>query len=226
MTGGAAWIRNLTLRRYTKNDVVLTCGKLSVDTKARPVSQEERMEPVWDNSVDRFCNSIRVHISALHKKLRRALGYDPCEDEIELEPMIEEIYTDLAPVAEEKEVSLKCEGNARMIGSDTLVYRMLFNLTENAIRYNRPDGAVTISICKDEKFIQIRVADTGFGIPEQYRESIFQPFFRVDKSRSREHGGVGLGLSLVWEIAALHGGAVTVEESSGAGTVVLVTLRG
>lgn len=226
MTGGVAWIRKLTLRRYTKNDVVLTCGKLSFDTKARPVSQEELMEHVWDNSVDRFSNSIRVHISALRKKLRRALGYDPCEDEIELEPMIEEIYTDLAPVAEEKEVSLKCEGNARMIGSDTLVYRMLFNLTENAIRYNRPDGAVTISICKDEKFIQIRVADTGFGIPEQYRESIFQPFFRVDKSRSREHGGVGLGLSLVWEIAALHGGAVTVEESSGAGTVVLVTLRG
>lgn len=149
----------------------------------------------------------------------------PCEDEIELAPMIEEIYTDLAPVAEEKGVSLKCEGNARMIGSDTLVYRMLFNLTENAIRYNRPDGAVTISITGDERLIQLRVADTGFGIPEQYRESIFQPFFRVDKSRSREHGGVGLGLSLVWEIAALHGGAVTVEESSEAGTVVLVTLR-
>ena len=149
----------------------------------------------------------------------------PCEDEIELAPMIEEIYTDLAPVAEEKGVSLKCEGNAQMIGSDTLVYRMLFNLTENAIRYNRPDGAVTISITGDERLIQLRVADTGFGIPEQYRESIFQPFFRVDKSRSREHGGVGLGLSLVWEIAALHGGAVTVEESSEAGTVVLVTLR-
>lgn len=149
----------------------------------------------------------------------------PCEDEIELAPMIEEIYTDLAPVAEEKGVLLKCEGNARMIGSDTLIYRMLFNLTENAIRYNRSDGAVTISICKDEKFIQIRVSDTGFGIPEQYRESIFHPFFRVDKSRSREHGGVGLGLSLVWEIAALHGGAVRVEESSEAGTVVLVTLR-
>ena len=145
----------------------------------------------------------------------------PCEDEIELAPMIEEIYTDLAPVAEEK----GCEGNARMIGSDTLVYRMLFNLTENAIRYNRPDGAVTISITGDERLIQLRVADTGFGIPEQYRESIFQPFFRVDKSRSREHGGVGLGLSLVWEIAALHGGAVTVEESSEAGTVVLVTMR-
>ena len=149
----------------------------------------------------------------------------PCEDEVELAPMIEEIYTDLAPVAEEKDVSLKCEGNARMIGSDTLIYRMLFNLTENAIRYNRPDGSVTISITGDEGFIHIRVADTGFGISEQYRESVFQPFFRVDKSRSRLHGGVGLGLSLVWEIAALHGGAVTVEESSEAGTVVLVTLR-
>lgn len=149
----------------------------------------------------------------------------PCEDEIELAPMIEEIYTDLAPVAEEKGVSLKCEGDTRMIGSDTLIYRMLFNLTENAIRYNRPDGSVTISITGDEGLIHIRVADTGFGIPEQYRESIFQPFFRVDKSRSRLHGGVGLGLSLVWEIATLHGGAVTVEESSEAGTVVLVTLR-
>lgn len=149
----------------------------------------------------------------------------PCEDEIELAPMIEEIYTDLAPVAEEKGVSLKCEGDARMIGSDTLIYRMLFNLTENAIRYNRPDGSVTISITGDEGLIHIRVADTGFGIPEQYRESIFQPFFRVDKSRSRLHGGVGLGLSLVWEIATLHGGAVTVEESSEAGTVVLVTLH-
>ena len=136
------------------------------------------------------------------------------------------MYTGMVYYRQSDECLEKCEGNARMIGSDTLVYRMLFNLTENAIRYNRPDGAVTISICKDEKFIQIRVADTGFGIPEQYRESIFQPFFRVDKSRSREHGGVGLGLSLVWEIAALHGGAVAVEESSGAGTVVLVTLRG
>lgn len=149
----------------------------------------------------------------------------PCEDEIELAPMIEEIYTDLAPVAEEKGVSLKCEGDTRMIGSDTLIYRMLFNLTENAIRYNRPDGSVTISITGDEGLIHIRVADTGFGIPEHYRESVFQPFFRVDKSRSRLHGGVGLGLSLVWEIATLHGGAVTVEESSEAGTVVLVTLH-
>ena len=101
-----------------------------------------------------------------------------------------------------------------MTGSDTLIYRLLFNLTENAIRYNRPDGTVHIIVTEEEKRLIIRVADTGYGVPEQYRESIFQPFFRVDKSRSRENGGVGLGLSLVWEIVTLHGGEVRVEESS------------
>ena len=101
---------------------------------------------------------------------------------------------------------------------------MIFNLTENAIRYNRCDAAVHISICDEADRILIRVKDHGFGIAEQYRESIFQPFFRVDKSRSRAHGGVGLGLSLVWEIASLHGGTVKTEESSENGTVMLVTL--
>ena len=101
-----------------------------------------------------------------------------------------------------------------MTGSDTLIYRLLFNLTENAIRYNRPDGMVRITVTEEEKRLIIRVSDTGCGVPEQYRESIFQPFFRVDKSRSRENGGVGLGLSLVWEIVTLHGGEVRVEESS------------
>ena len=111
-----------------------------------------------------------------------------------------------------------------MTGSDTLIYRLLFNLTENAIRYNRPDGIVRITVTSEEKQLIIRVADTGCGIPEQYRESIFQPFFRVDKSRSRENGGVGLGLSLVWEIAALHGGDVRVEKSSEKGTTIAVKL--
>ena len=101
---------------------------------------------------------------------------------------------------------------------------MLFNLTENAIRYNRPGGKVRITVTDEESRLVIRVADTGCGIPEQYRESIFQPFFRVDKSRSRENGGVGLGLSLVWEIAALHGGEVRVEESSESGTTITVKL--
>ena len=109
-----------------------------------------------------------------------------------------------------------------MTGSDTLIYRLLFNLTENAIRYNRPDGTVRITVTEEEKRLIIRVADTGYGVPEQYRESIFQPFFRVDKSRSRENGGVGLGLSLVWEIVVLHGGEIRVEESSEKGTTIAV----
>ena len=100
-----------------------------------------------------------------------------------------------------------------MIGSDTLIYRMIFNLTENAIRYNRDGGTVEISVESDDEYVFIRVKDNGHGIPEKYRESIFQPFFRVDKSRSREHGGVGLGLALVWEIASLHGGSVCAEQT-------------
>ena len=148
----------------------------------------------------------------------------PCDDRIELAPMIEEIFADLAPLAEKSGITLECAGNGTVTGSDTLVCRMLFNLTENAIRYNRPGGKVRITVTDEESRLVIRVADTGCGIPEQYRESIFQPFFRVDKSRSRENGGVGLGLSLVWEIAALHGGEVRVEESSDSGTTITVKL--
>ena len=148
----------------------------------------------------------------------------PCNDSIELAPMVEEIFADLAPLAEEKNIALTCDGDGVLTGSDTLIYRMIFNLTENAIRYNCSDGSVHISVHDDGNNLQIRVKDTGSGISEQYRESIFQPFFRVDKSRSRAHGGVGLGLALVWEIAALHGGTVKCEESSETGTVMLVTL--
>lgn len=148
----------------------------------------------------------------------------PCNDRIELAPMIEEILTDLEPIAEEKGIALNYDGNGTMIGSDTLIYRLIFNLTENAIRYNRANAQVHISVCDDGDKISIRVRDNGHGIPEQYRESIFQPFFRIDKSRSRAHGGVGLGLSLVWEIVLLHKGAIKIEESSDNGTVMLVTL--
>ena len=148
----------------------------------------------------------------------------PCNDHIEIAPMIEEIFTDLAPLAEKNGIILESTGDGTMTGSDTLIYRLLFNLTENAIRYNRPDGTVRITVTEEEKRLIIRVADTGYGVPEQYRESIFQPFFRVDKSRSRENGGVGLGLSLVWEIVTLHGGEVRVEESSEKGTTIAVKL--
>ena len=148
----------------------------------------------------------------------------PCNDHIEIAPMIEEIFTDLAPLAEKNGIILESTGDGTMTGSDTLIYRLLFNLTENAIRYNRPDGIVRITVTEEEKRLIIRVSDTGCGVPEQYRESIFQPFFRVDKSRSRENGGVGLGLSLVWEIVTLHGGEVCVEESSEKGTTIAVKL--
>lgn len=148
----------------------------------------------------------------------------PCNDRIELAPMIEEIITDLEPIAEEKGIALNYDGNGTIIGSDTLIYRLIFNLTENAIRYNRTNAQVHISVCDDGDKISIRVRDNGHGIPEQYRESIFQPFFRIDKSRSRAHGGVGLGLSLVWEIVLLHKGEIKIEESSDNGTVMLVTL--
>ena len=144
----------------------------------------------------------------------------PCTDRIEIAPMIEEVFTDLAPLAEKSGITLESTGDGIMTGSDTLIYRLLFNLTENAIRYNRPNGKVRVAVSTEANRLVIRVSDTGGGIPEQYRDSIFQPFFRVDKSRSREYGGVGLGLSLVWEIAALHGGDIRAEQSSEAGTTM------
>ena len=148
----------------------------------------------------------------------------PCTDHIELGPMIDEIFADLAPLAEKNNITLEREGDGVMTGSDTLIYRLLFNLTENAIKYNRPGGAVRLSVTPESEKLLIRVADTGRGIPEHFQRSVFQPFFRVDKSRSREYGGVGLGLSLVWEIVKLHGGTVCVENSSEAGTTVAVSL--
>ncbi len=148
----------------------------------------------------------------------------PCTDHIEIGPMIDEIFADLAPLAEKNNITLEREGDGAMTGSDTLIYRLLFNLTENAIKYNRPGGSVRLSVTPEPEKLLIRVSDTGPGIPEHFQRSVFQPFFRVDKSRSREYGGVGLGLSLVWEIVKLHGGTVCVENSSEAGTTVAVSL--
>ena len=148
----------------------------------------------------------------------------PCTDHIELGPMTDEIFADLAPLAEKNNITLERDGDGVMTGSDTLIYRLLFNLTENAIKYNRPGGAVRLSVTPESEKLLIRVSDTGRGIPEHFQRSVFQPFFRVDKSRSREYGGVGLGLSLVWEIVKLHGGTVCVENSSEAGTTVAVSL--
>ena len=145
-------------------------------------------------------------------------------ERIQLAPMVEEIFTDLAPLSEKRSITLEAEGDAALTGSDALIYRLLFNLTENAVKYNRPGGSVRVELAQGQEKCIIRVSDTGCGIPEEYQRSIFHPFFRVDKSRSREYGGAGLGLSLVWEIANLHGGSVWVEESSDKGTTIAVEL--
>ena len=145
-------------------------------------------------------------------------------EHIQLAPMIEEIFTDLTPLAEKNDIALEVEGDGAMIGSDALIYRLLFNLTENAVKYNRHGGSVRVTVSQESEKLLIRVSDTGRGIPEEFQRSIFQPFFRVDKSRSREYGGAGLGLSLVWEIAELHGGSVRVTKSSDRGTTILVEL--
>ena len=145
-------------------------------------------------------------------------------ERIQLAPMVEEIFADLAPLTDKRGITLTADGDGVMTGSDALIYRLLFNLTENAVKYNRPGGSVRVELAQRQEKCIIRVSDTGCGIPEEYQQSIFQPFFRVDKSRSREYGGVGLGLSLVWEIADLHGGSVWVEESSDKGTTIAVEL--
>lgn len=176
-----------------------------------------------------FLSSLREQTERLTQMTKTLLEMSNLQqvarnEHIQLAPMNEEIFTDLAPLAEKNNVSLELEGDGVMTGSDALIYRLLFNLTENAVKYNRPGGSVRVSVIQTEKDILIRVTDTGCGIPEEFQRSIFQPFFRVDKSRSREYGGVGLGLSLVWEIADLHGGSVWVEESSEKGTTIAVKL--
>ena len=145
-------------------------------------------------------------------------------ERIQLAPMVEEIFTDLAPLADKRGITLTADGDGVMTGSDALIYRLLFNLTENAVKYNRPGGSVRVCVTQEPEKLRIRVSDTGCGIPEKYQQSIFQPFFRVDRSRNREYGGAGLGLSLVWEIADLHGGCVWVEASSEKGSTIAVEL--
>lgn len=145
----------------------------------------------------------------------------PCSDTISLEPMIEEVIADLSSLAEEENITMEQTGESADIrGSDILIYRVLFNLVENAIKYNRRGGKVSVVTSLQEGRVYIYISDTGYGIPEEFRNNIFQPFFRIDNSQKRPLGGVGLGLSLVWEIINLHGGKVEVTESSEEGTVI------
>lgn len=146
-------------------------------------------------------------------------------DQVSLSALIEEVFCDLTQVAAEKQVTLTQEdGDATLTGSDTLLYRAIYNLVENAIKYNRPNGTVTVNVQTENGMAVLHVKDTGIGISPENREKIFEPFFRVDKSRSRAMGGAGLGLALVRDIADQHGGNVSVAQSSGQGTEIVLTL--
>ena len=145
-------------------------------------------------------------------------------EKIIVDALVDEVLADLEPLAREKNITLigKCE-SITMIGSDVLIYRLVYNLVENAIRYNHPGGQVTVTACRKEQKVYLSVADTGSGIPEDLRERVFEPFFRVDKSRSRELGGVGLGLALAREIVRVHEGSITVRSNPSGGTIFDVT---
>ena len=142
------------------------------------------------------------------------------DDKIILDAIVEEVLADLEPLAVEKNIKLigKCE-DATMMGSDILIYRLVYNLVENAIKYNHPLGQVTVTAYQRKKHVYLSVEDTGSGIPKELRERVFEPFFRVDKSRSRELGGVGLGLALVREIVRVHDGSICIKSGKTGGTI-------
>lgn len=146
------------------------------------------------------------------------------DDKIILDAIVEEVLADLEPLAVEKNIKLigKCE-DATMIGSDILIYRLVYNLVENAIKYNHPLGQVTVTAYQRNKHVYLSVEDTGSGIPKELRERVLEPFFRVDKSRSRELGGVGLGLALVNEIVRVHDGSICIKSGKTGGTIFEVT---
>ena len=147
------------------------------------------------------------------------------DDEIILDALVDEVLEDLEPLAEGKNIRLigKCK-DITMVGSDILIYRLVYNLVENAIKYNHLGGQVTVTADRKEKHVYLSVEDTGAGIPEELKERVFEPFFRVDKSRSRELGGVGLGLALVREIVRVHDGNITVKSNPPGGTIFEVVL--
>ena len=147
------------------------------------------------------------------------------DDEIVLDALVDEVLEDLEPLAEGKNIRLigKCK-DITMVGSDILIYRLVYNLVENAIKYNHSGGQVTVTADRKEKHVYLSVEDTGAGIPEELKERVFEPFFRVDKSRSRELGGVGLGLALVREIVRVHDGSIMVKSNPSGGTIFEVVL--
>lgn len=185
--------------------------------------------PDTDEELTQLITSLREQTERLSQTVTILLEMSsaqhiPRTDHVSLLPMLEEIVADLTPLAEQKHVTLSFGGDdVSLLASDRLLSRLFFNLTENAIKYNRPGGSVSLSVTGADDIV-VTLKDTGFGIPEEDWETIFQPFYRLDSSRSRQQGGVGLGLALAGEIVKLHNGTIRVVESSSAGTTLRVTL--
>lgn len=185
--------------------------------------------PDTDKELTQLITSLREQTERLSETVTILLEMSsarhvPRTDHVSILPMLEEIVADLTPLAEQKQVSLSYSGDdVSLLASDRLLSRLFFNLTENAIKYNRPGGSVSLSVAGADNIV-VTLTDTGFGIPEEEWETVFQPFYRLDSSRSRQQGGVGLGLALAGEIVKLHNGTLRVVESSSAGTILRVTL--
>ena len=180
--------------------------------------------PDNNSSAQQTIKMITEQTERLSKMVRTLLDMSELQtvardEEIEIDALIEEVLADLEPLAQEKDVRLtgKCD-KVILIGSDILIYRLVYNLVENAIKYNVSGGAVTVTATQRDKHICLAVEDTGNGIPEELKERIFEPFFRLDKSRSRALGGVGLGLALVHEIVSVHDGSIFVKDNANSGT--------
>ena len=180
--------------------------------------------PDNDSSAQQTIKMITEQTARLSKMVRTLLDMSELQtvardEEIEIDALIEEVLADLEPLAQEKDVRLtgKCD-KVILIGSDILIYRLVYNLVENAIKYNISGGTVTVTATQRDKHIYLAVEDTGNGIPEELKERIFEPFFRLDKSRSRALGGVGLGLALVHEIVSVHDGSIFVKDNENSGT--------
>ena len=154
----------------------------------------------------------------------------PRTDQVSLEELVDEVFCDLDPIAEKAGISIHFNDSSNqdlhsdVTGSYVLLYRAVYNLVENAIKYNRPHGSVSVSVKQENGQAMVLVTDTGIGISPENQKKIFDPFFRVDKSRSRAMGGAGLGLALVDSIAKEHRGTVKVLESSSAGSTIVLML--
>ena len=184
--------------------------------------------PDNDTSAQQTISMITEQTERLSKMVRTLLDMSELQtiardEEIAIAALVEEVLADLEPLAQEKGINLieKCD-NVLLMGSDILIYRLVYNLVENAIKYNFSDGTVTVTATQQNSQLHLTVEDTGNGIPEELKERIFEPFFRLDKSRSRELGGVGLGLALVREIVRVHDGSITVKSNPSGGTILEV----